>query len=253
MAVVEISRPRRSDAGQAESYGGRQATKLRLLGSEIARIRYVYSEWSSAVGNGSGWGPMAQRMAAEKPTASKRKAKCETCCRRMHRPGCPKAWTESGNTMKCGADSVPIFDATQMSEIEIWCDRPRRDRDATIRCWRALRDLDAATPFHAVILCRLYGDVPPKGDTMARNLWTDPDYHKVAKYGARALGMDGVEALLPIDTAKRDGEKPAERDQRVRAAKAARTEAIKRLGQISEKLIVAASNAYRNAWDAVEP
>jgi hypothetical protein len=163
-------------------------------------------------------------------------------------------WWEQ--TIFCHAPkpSVRDVDAPQ----ERYCAKRRDERAAILHAYHALQRVDALS---GAVLIALYGNRPP--GMPAEGTWKgkgpesdDEQYRRVCRYVAGS-GAE-VDALCRVDLAElalRDGESAAARKvraaQAVTHATAARGERLREIAAECERLIVAASHAYRAAWKAV--
>jgi hypothetical protein len=236
MAVVEVTRPRRGDGGQAESYEDHKpATRIRLTTDESRTISYVFSDWDSEIGLASNFEAMRAAIASQgqpdTPAQARRRA-----ASKEPQTAVPKAVAQ-------------VFDAGAMSAIERWADRKLDDRIKILRCWRALCAMGRARNPSVIILHALYGDMPP--GLPARGTWAkdvDLEYRRVVRY-VDASGGSGaaLDAMLLVDRRRRPGDTDESLKARNVAADASKRRLVAELGRAAEHLIVAAAHAYRAA------
>jgi hypothetical protein len=246
-----------------ETFEGRHepnVTKLRLSLEDQRLIAYVLSGWASEVGCGSNFGSMIATLIANEPPDTHRRKMRTT-------PDGGSGSRGEHNQTACPHAQIVSFDASEMTSIERWCNERRLHQDKRghvggsyelrekrLRCWRALRDLNATRPFHAVVIHALYGDLPP--GLPSEGLFSekdkrgiDLDYRRVCRYAPSAGGSGtNLESMVSFEHRRRHGESDASFKERESLAIVVRTEKLVAVGRECERLITAASGAYKAAW-----
>lgn len=145
-----------------------------------------------------------------------------------------------------------VFNKHEMTSVERWADRPAKQRQKELRCWRAICAMGLARSPSLIILNALYGDRPP--GMPQEGLWhrsVDHDYRRVVRYVDESGGSGAaLDDLVRVDKHKRQGESPSEFSTRQKALEADRKSFLVDLGRSCERLIVAASVDWRVALRA---
>jgi hypothetical protein len=286
-AVSAIDHPK---AGQSETFEAHRTSERRRLSADHQHLcRYVFSDWACEVGARSNCETVIQQMieagrgvelvAAENRSQLHRR--CDRCLlpRRSARSQCPR----------CGYAPQEIYCHPPKAGVvrvgtgllfaqERWSDdrdQNRRgggaiERRANVaRAWRTLRSLDRretravrehrVTLNPAVILHALYGDRPP-GMMLPDGTWPkafDGEYRRVVRQTDMGAGSEtNIEKRLHLDKHRRreaDGQDEPEPAWRARivAAEVARRALLLELGKQCERLIVAATDAFEQAWETL--
>jgi hypothetical protein len=217
-------------------------SRVRLPAEIVRRLRYILCEWAGDAGIGS-------NIAAQLEQLERLSQRPELA------PGDGSAWRravyDDAQEMHVRpAVAAPSPDA--MWPQERWCAKAPKERAAIRRAYVAFQAMECRSPFSAVVLNALYGDMPP--GLPERGMWPngpDEEYRRVCRYAPSCHGSPlRMEAILMVDRKARNGEPPEDRRARMAAALNERNAILSAVARECEFTIVRASQAYIAAWMA---